>query len=190
MIPASAVFGQNGGYRHKTPPPTLRIRVPVGWVERSDTHHLFAQRVRDKPLRYSPSETCADRGAKRWVSTQNVSTHPTSESRRMGGAKRYPSFPKALCLRRRRSFLQFHPLSIVATVGLLTSAPVRRIQASLDKFSKRRKRPIRRTRCVTVLDRIEMNVIAVRCKIPLVTNRVFPIPALPDAALVFGRTAR
>ncbi len=43
---------------------------------------------------------------------------------------------------------------------------------------------------MAVLDRIEVTVIDVALEIPVVAERVLPMPALPDAALALGLAAR
>ena len=45
--------------------------------------------------------------------------------------------------------------------------------------------PVRHAGDVSVFDRVVMDVIAVDVEIPLIANRVFPEPALPDAPFAF-----
>src|SRR5581483_4289932 len=78
----------------------------------------------------------------------------------------------------------------IARAIVAAPAPIHWIHSTLDKFCERRIRPIRRARCVAVLDRIEVNVIAVGREIPLIANRMFPVTPLPDAAFAFGYAAR
>ena len=56
-----------------------------------------------------------------------------------------------------------------------------RIQAALHAPAEGRIWPIRRVFDETVFDRIEMRVVHVSRKVAIVTDRVLPIPALPNA---------
>ncbi len=51
-------------------------------------------------------------------------------------------------------------------------------------------RPIGYTRDVSVLHRIEMNVIDMAIQIRIIANRVFPMAALPDPLLSLDNFAR
>jgi hypothetical protein len=59
--------------------------------------------------------------------------------------------------------------------------PIRWINTLIYEVMKRRIRPIRHTLDQPVFDRIDMNIIQMRPEIRLITNQVFPIPALPNA---------
>jgi hypothetical protein len=61
--------------------------------------------------------------------------------------------------------------------------PPGRIQSAGQAPTKRRMRPIRRVLRQTVLDRVEMRAVHVSREVPLVTDRVLPVPPLPDAPL-------
>lgn len=67
--------------------------------------------------------------------------------------------------------------------------PLQRIGAEPNPPVKRGIRPIPHARRVAVLDRIEMDVIDVPCKIDPVAQRVLPITALPNPALALGGAA-
>ena len=59
--------------------------------------------------------------------------------------------------------------------------PAVRIKAALHAPAERRIWPIRRIFDETVFDRIEMRVVHVSRKVAIVTDRVLPIPAMPNA---------
>lgn len=66
------------------------------------------------------------------------------------------------------------------------AGPIGWIDTVFDKAMKARMGPIRHTGDVSVFDRVVMNVIAVDIEILLITDRMFPEPALPDAPFAFS----
>jgi hypothetical protein len=54
---------------------------------------------------------------------------------------------------------------------------------------ERRKGPIPNARDETMFDRIDMDVVDVTLEVAFVANGMFPVPALPYAALALGRAA-
>ena len=59
--------------------------------------------------------------------------------------------------------------------------PIRRMCPVFHKAVKARIGPVRHAGDVPVFDRVVMEVVAVAFEIPLIANRLFPEPALPDA---------
>ena len=66
------------------------------------------------------------------------------------------------------------------------NAPIGGIHAALDKTPEGRMRPCRRGVRVTVLDRVEMDVIAMPLKIVIVADAMLPEAALPYRLLALG----
>jgi hypothetical protein len=69
------------------------------------------------------------------------------------------------------------------------STPIVWIHSRTNHTCERRIRPIANTTYMTVLDRIEMNIVAVALEIGFVPQRVLPEAPLPDAPFAFGHTA-
>jgi hypothetical protein len=63
--------------------------------------------------------------------------------------------------------------------------PIRRKNAGAYVAMERRPRPLRHTRNQAVFDRVEVHVVDVMTQIAFVSDEVFPIAALPDAAFSF-----
>jgi hypothetical protein len=70
------------------------------------------------------------------------------------------------------------------------ASPIRCKQTAFDITMEAAMRPIRNPRDVSMLYRIEMNVIDVTFKIRVVTNGVLPVAALPDAFFSFRNFTR
>jgi hypothetical protein len=64
--------------------------------------------------------------------------------------------------------------------------PIRREQTSFDVTVKAAMWPIGYARNVSVLHRIEMNIIDMAFKVRVIANSVLPIPTLPDAFFLFA----
>jgi hypothetical protein len=69
------------------------------------------------------------------------------------------------------------------------ASPIRRKQTAFDITTKAAMRPIGHARNVSVLHRIEVDVIDMTLKIRIIANGVLPVPALPDAFFPFGNLA-
>jgi hypothetical protein len=65
------------------------------------------------------------------------------------------------------------------------SGPIRRVVSHSYVPMKRRVRPIRDLGDMPVLDRVVMDVIDMMFHVIVIRNHMFPIPALPEAALSF-----
>lgn len=59
--------------------------------------------------------------------------------------------------------------------------PIQRIHPVFHEAVKTRMGPVRHAGDVSMFDRVVMKVAAVAFEIPLIANRVFPEPPLPDA---------
>ena len=70
----------------------------------------------------------------------------------------------------------------------IATSPIRRIDTMRCQQVKRRIRPVNHPAHQTMLERIDMDVIHVRSKIPIVANQVFPITSLPDATFAATHT--
>jgi hypothetical protein len=68
------------------------------------------------------------------------------------------------------------------------TSPIRRKQTSFDITVKAAMRPIGYARNVSVLHRIEMNIIDMAFKIRVIANSVLPIPTPPNAFFSFFAT--
>jgi proteic killer suppression protein len=75
-------------------------------------------------------------------------------------------------------------------IHLHTPAPAARINHRRNTPMKRRKRPITRIRNEAMPDRIEMDIIHVQPVIPIIVNRMFPKPSLPNPTLALANPAR
>jgi hypothetical protein len=64
--------------------------------------------------------------------------------------------------------------------------PIDRIQPERDTFGEARERPVGGTCRKPVLHRVEMDIVHVDGVIPVVADRVLPIPALPDAGFALA----
>jgi hypothetical protein len=69
------------------------------------------------------------------------------------------------------------------------TSPIRRKQTSFDVTVKAAMRPIGYARNVSVLHRIEMNIVDMAFKVPVIANSVFSISTLPDAFFSFCNLA-
>ncbi len=88
---------------------------------------------------------------------------------------------------RGRTNRRFIPVESFAEMfGMLRPGPIGRHLASPNRAVEGGIRPIRRVRHQLVSDRIEMNVIGMGTKIPIITDQVFPETTLPQAALPLG----
>src|SRR3546814_5541916 len=67
--------------------------------------------------------------------------------------------------------------------------PVFRKPTALHETVERRVRPVHRARGVPMLHRIDVDVVHVRMQVRLVPDQVFPVAALPNAALGLGQAA-
>jgi hypothetical protein len=69
------------------------------------------------------------------------------------------------------------------------AAPVCGKQPTLDIAMKAAMRPVDNTRDMSVLDRIEMDIVDMALQIGIIANGVLPIATLPDALLSLARLA-
>jgi hypothetical protein len=70
------------------------------------------------------------------------------------------------------------------------ATPIRSEHSLLNEAVEAAVRPVGYALYVAVFHRVEVNVVDVSLEIPVVSNCVFPVPALPDAFLSFGDLAR
>jgi hypothetical protein len=81
------------------------------------------------------------------------------------------------------------PFSEGALVTFCPTGPIGRIDPQLHEPVERGMRPPACRPRMTVLDRIEVNVIAMPLEIALIPQGMFPVPPLPDAAFAFPLAA-
>ena len=90
--------------------------------------------------------------------------------------------PTTLAVGRARSDQLFLSLAGFLRFGIAAN-PAGRVKPAGDTAAKRRMRPICQVSDETMLDRVEVDVIEMNGKVPIIADRVLPIAALPDAAL-------
>ncbi len=102
-----------------------------------------------------------------------VSRRPKGKSRGIGGL-RYANPPYAASFPKTRRISQSR-----------MARPIERIHSIFHETVKARMGPVRHPRHKAMFNRVVVNVVAVNVEIPLIANRMFPEPPLPDAPFAF-----
>ncbi|GEM_PF-2283191 len=189
----------------------MATRSTVGWVERSETQQIMALPLTNLLgfISFYPTypNAVAMRSTVGWVErseTQRIMALPITNL--LGFISFYPTYPNIVAMRstvgwvERSETQRIMALPITNLLGFISfyptrrlfhpsGTPVLRINTTLTIIIKTRILPILHRRYQTMLYRIKMDVINMVSKIPLITNLMFPKPALPNCPFLFGNTA-